>query len=271
MKVQRPRPLGSRGRIATRGLAAALAGVAMFSPAARAAWSEPVTVATGANSLLAPGVAWTTTGYGVLGWLTGAKDDVALATAAPSTDRFVSSGVYRPARRVYAGDNGNFAAFGTSGLVFGGVTASNRMAVVLGRVGKSRGRRVTVGPTLQSGPTRLSANAAGDMAVLGLTQARAGDVRTLVPMLVVRRHGRFGHPIRLAGGSRHYSGAFDVAINQRGDVLVAWQRDGTVSARIRTAGGLLGRAVRLGHTGTAQISVWLATDRSATVAWRRPT
>jgi hypothetical protein len=152
-------------------------------------------------------------------------------------------------------------------LAFGGVTAGNRIAVVLGRVGSRAGRRVTIGPRLQSGPTRLAANAAGDMAVVGLTQTRAGDVRTLAPMVVVRRHGRFGRPIRLAGGSRHYTGAFDVAINRRGDVLVAWQRGRTIQARIRIAGGRLGPAVRLGHNGNAQISVWLAGDRSATVAW----
>ena len=268
MKIHRPRPLGSRGRVATRGLAAGLAIVPMFSPAARAAWSAPVTVATGATSLLAPGVAWTTTGHGVLGWRTGSYSDVALATAAPATDRFVSRGVYRPAQRVDAGGNGNFAAFGTSGLVLGGVTRyGNRMAVALGHAGVSRGRRVTVGPMLPSGPTRLAANTTGDIALVGLTHARAADFRTLVPMLVVRRHGRFGHPIRLAGGSRRYSGAFDVAINQRGDVLVAWQRHGTVYARINTAGGRLRRAVRVGHNGNAQISAWLAADRSATVAW----
>ena len=88
---------------------------------------------------------------------------------------------------------------------------------------------------LPSGPTRLAANAAGDMALVGLAHARVWDFRKMVPMLVVRRHGRFGNPIRLAGVSRHYSRAFDVAINQRGDVLVAWQRHRTIYARIHTA------------------------------------
>jgi hypothetical protein len=266
VKIDRPRALGRRRGIAISAATAVLAGSATHAPSAQA-WSEPLTVATGANALLAPGVAWTKTGAGVLGWLTGAEDDVALATALPSTERFSSRGVYRPARRVYAGDNGNFAAYGRSGLAFGGVTAGNRIAVVLGRLGSSAGRRVTIGPRLQSGPTQLAANAAGDMAVVGLTQTRAGDLRTLAPTMVARRHGRFGRPIRLAGGSRHYTGAFDVAINGRGDVLIAWQRGRTMYARIRIAGGRPGPAVRLGRSGNAQISVWLAGDRSATVAW----
>jgi hypothetical protein len=104
------------------------------------------------------------------------------------------------------------------------------------------------------------------MAVVGLTQVRAGDVRTWAPVLIIRRHGRFGRPIRLAGGSQHYTG-FDAAINRRGDVLVAWQRRGTIYGRIGTANGQLRRPARLDHTGTAQLSVWLADDRSATVAW----
>jgi hypothetical protein len=262
--------IGRPGRLGRRAICGALALLATVAPAARATWSGPMTVATNANALFAPGLTWTGTGRGVLSWVTGAEDDVALATAPPATDRFTARGVYRPARRVYAGDNGNLATYAKSGLALSGVTASNRIAVVLGRVGSAAGRRVTVGPTLQSGPGEVVANAAGDLAVVSLTQTRARDLRTLAPTLVVRRHGRFGRPIRVAGASRHYIGELEVAINPRGDVLVAWQRGRTIYARLRTAAGHMRPAARLGENGRAQISVWLASDRSAAVAWEAP-
>jgi hypothetical protein len=156
MKIDRPRARRWQGVTAVAGLALC----APHAAQAQAAWSGPVTVATGANAIFSPGVAWTTAGSGVLGWMTGPNGHVALATAPPSTDRFASHGIYRPAHRVSSGDSGSFAAYGSSRLAFGGLTLSNRIAVVLARVGSHEGRRVKIGSRLQSGSIRLAANAA---------------------------------------------------------------------------------------------------------------
>ena len=60
-----------------------------------------------------------------------------------------------------------------------------------------------------------------------------------------------------------------VAINDRGDMLVAWQANGGVFARIRTAGGTLYRTERLGNPGepVRAISAVLTPNRGAAVAW----
>ena len=60
-----------------------------------------------------------------------------------------------------------------------------------------------------------------------------------------------------------------VAINARGDMLIAWQANGGVFARIRTAGGTLYKTERLGNPGepVRAISGVLTADRAAAVAW----
>jgi hypothetical protein len=65
------------------------------------------------------------------------------------------------------------------------------------------------------------------------------------------------------------SRASAVAVNDRGDVLVAWQSVTGVFAQIRTAGGAVYRAERLGNPvePVTAISAVLTPDRAAAVAW----
>jgi hypothetical protein len=60
-----------------------------------------------------------------------------------------------------------------------------------------------------------------------------------------------------------------VAVNARGDALVVWRTDRGFFARIRTAGGTLSRAERLGDRGepVRAISAVLRPDRAAAVVW----
>jgi hypothetical protein len=229
--------------------------------AAAAPWSSPHVFGDSATGIFEPGVTFTDSGRGTISWTQftdeGYDDDVVLATAPRGSDVFTSRGTFRPARRVYAGSHGNLAVYGRGATVVSGVTGGNHVSVVWGRSGKRSTVRL-LGIEGQAGRAQVVANPRGDVAVAALA-----GVRKLRLYVTVRRAGHgFGRPVRISRASRDYGGAMDLAIDDRGGVLVAWQQDGSIRARTLTRHGRLRAGHRLGPGENAQISV---TPR--TVAW----
>ena len=186
--------------------------------------------------------------------------------------RVLSAGARFDHVRGYGRDR--LIAVGTRGDRYPYRTHRGRAFAAFGRLAEGFARSRELGPRgLSSYVVALDVNRSGDAAVLLTVSEADRGPRIGVPYLVVRRAGRsFGRPLRLSTGGPSYG---DVAVNDRGDVLVTWRRpvDGTtgevdINARLRTAGGRLGSVRRIGGDSTATgLSAGLGDDRRAVVAW----
>lgn len=264
-----PRPL----RVAaTAALAAALA---LGAAPARAAapWSPPAAVPGMPAS--APTVAFTAGGTGLLAADAGGgsnPDDIGphtLAALADGNDAFPGPAFQLTATNF--GLAGRLALYGLQRIVGLGTHLSRgpaRAGIVFGDVGEKLGDVRFRGPTDRRGAGEaLAANARGDVAA---TFGVCADAAC--------RHQRLYLIVRRAGAAPRRSRRLDdvavrrisaVAINARGDILVAWQANGGVFARMRTAGGALSRTERLGNPGepVRAISAVITARRAAAVAW----
>src|SRR6476469_5505892 len=232
-------PTGTAAIALACALAALLAAAfATAAPAAAAApWSAPAAVP--GSPATAPTVAFNAGGVGVLTGDTGGG---------------ASSGAVGPitvftATNFALGDR--LALYGLGRIVGMGThfsSADDRAGIVIGDAGEKLTNVHFVGPTDRAGAAQaLAANNRGDVAAtFGVCNNGACAHQSL--FLVVRR----------SGGAVQSSQRMDnvavgnistVAINDRGDMLVAWQANGGVFARIRTAGGTLYAAERLGNPG----------------------
>lgn len=108
----------------------------------------------------------------------------------------------------------------------------------------------------------------GHVAVVGQVSVSTKNPRTRRSVyLSVRRPGHgFPKATKLAGkGDRAWLG---VAVNERGDALAAWARNGGVFVRERFANGRLGRTQRIATDPiAAYLTLALAPDGGAAVAW----
>lgn len=141
----------------------------------------------------------------------------------------------------------------------GGRTPASRALVSQGTVSGALGKPAALGALKGGVPLALSANSSGDAAAV---------VRGLGKLRLLMRaagSGSFGKPATL-GESRRL-GAASVAVNTAGDVLVAWEQNGVVYARMRSRSGSLGKRQQLGTGTQVQISSTLDSTRRATVAW----
>ncbi|HEX2105236.1 MAG TPA: hypothetical protein VHF51_16410 [Solirubrobacteraceae bacterium] len=258
----------ARGRNARRLAAAtALTAVLLGAPAAAAAapWGPPQ-VPPGSPAS-APALTFGSPGVGVLVGQAGDGGTVG-AQSTTNLDTFL------PFRPLTAADfplTDDVATYATTRLVGLGTRIghpTDRAGLVFGQVGTKLTDVRLVGPTDRAGRARaLDVNDRGDTAATyGVCANRACVLQALY--LVVRRAGRSpGGLIRI--DNRAVRQLSTVTVNQRGDVLVAWQADRGVYARIRTAGGTLYRTQRLGNPGQPvnAISAVLTANRAAAVAW----
>ena len=114
---------------------------------------------------------------------------------------------------------------------------------------------------------QTAANAAGDHAVL-VDPCRKRGCKKGSPAVYVHRDGEDGFRRRIVVDrpGRGYGSA--LAIDGRGRILVAWDRDDKVFARWISSRGRLGRLQLLGYERTpAGFSVTIAPDGRAAVAW----
>src|SRR4051812_29851361 len=263
------RSIVSRATIAAVALAAVTAATAAAAPP----WSAPATPQGLPPS--APALAFNAAGLGVLATDTGggsSTDAVGPHTVAALTDdsgAFPGPSAALTATNFALGDR--FALYALSRIVGLGTHFSrshSRAGLVFGTAGDKLTEVRSVGPTDRSGVAEaIAANTNGDVAAsFGVCANDPCQHQSLY--LVVRRSGDSPLPsIRVDNVAvRQIS---TVAINARGDMLIAWQANGGVFARIRTAGGTLYSTERLGNPGepVRAISAVLTADRAAAVAW----
>jgi hypothetical protein len=259
--------------LATAALAVALLATTAVDASAAAPWSTPAAVP--GSPATAPTVAFNAGGVGVLtgdtggGASSGAVGPHTVGTLADDADAFPGPITAFTATNFALGSR--LALYGLGRIVGMGThfsSADDRAGIVFGDAGEKLTNVHFVGPTDRTGAAQaLAANSRGDVAAtFGVCNNGACAHQSL--FLVVRR----------AGGSVQSSRRLDnvavgnistVAINDRGDMLVAWQANGGVFARIRTAGGTMYATERLGNPGepVRAISAVLTPNRGAAVAW----
>jgi hypothetical protein len=251
------------------------AATAIAAPAAGAdpPWSPPAVVPGVAADT--PALAFNAGGVGLLATDTGGgttPNDVGPHTVGALTDdndAFPGPAFPVTATNFALGDR--FALYGLQRVVGLGTHFSrgnDRAGIVFGDVGEKLTDVRFRGPTDRGGVGEaLAANARGDVAATFGVCANTACVHQSL-YLVIRRAGASPLPsLRLDNVAVRQISA--VAINARGDAIVAWQANGGVFARIRTAGGTLYDTERLGNPGepVRAISAVLTPDRAAAVAW----
>ena len=233
-------------------------------PALMAAWTPPVPIAGSV-----PGqaqVVYTQDGRGLAGGRPPATLRRHGVSRAPCSARCVRSLPLTLASLVTYGSD-RVAAFGTTG------SRHPHAAVSFGTPGGPVRRVAATRARRNSFVIAAAADAKGDAAAL--LRVCESDTRCshAAPYLVVRRAGRaFGHAIKLDHGP---TVGGDVALDARGDVLVAWERPvhgstGTrgIYDRIVTAGGHDAGTQRLRTvTPSVRISVALPQLKTPYVAW----
>jgi hypothetical protein len=271
-------PLLSTRAVACRASAGALVAAAIVAAAAASAtaappWSAP-TAPQGAPAT-APALAFNAAGLGVLagdtggGASTGAVGPHTVAALGDETGAFPGPMAAMTETNFALGDR--FALYGLDRIVGLGThfsSTDSRAGIVFGTAGDKLTDLRFLGPTDRSGTAEaVAANSRGDvLASYGACSNDACQHQSLY--LVVRRAGQSPLPsIRVDNVAVRKISA--VAINPRGDVLIAWQANGGVFARIRTAGGTLYATERLGNPGepVRAISAVLTSGRAAAVAW----
>jgi hypothetical protein len=250
--------------------AIAVLAVAAASAAAAPPWSPPASPPGAPQTN--PALAFNAGGLGVLAGDTGGGPAVGPHTEASVTDdNGAFTRPFTPMTPTNYALGGRFALYGLTRIV--GIAthfsrANTRAGLVFGAAGDRLDEIRFVGPTDRSGRAQaIAANTNGDVAAsYGVCANRACVHQSLY--LVVRRGNRAPLPsIRVDNVA--VGQISTVAINPRGDMLIAWQANGGVFARIRTAGGTLYRTERLGNPGepVRAISAVLTPDRAAAVAW----
>lgn len=222
-------------------------------PRAPSPWSAPGAVA-GASGLplfgLTPGGA----GLGVF----------ARAPSGSTRAVLTAAGTFAKAQPVVGIVPLQLALFGRDRVIVTGTSpgakgSSVRALVAQGTVSGALGKPVALGALKASVPLALGANSSGDAAAV---MRGSGKLQLLVR---AAGGGSFGKPATLAQSSR--LGAASVAVNTAADVLVAWEQNGVVYARVRRRSGSLGERQQLGAGTQAQLSSTLDATRRATVAW----
>src|SRR4051795_612866 len=261
-------------RIAAAAIVAVAVAVASVATAAAAPpWSAPAAVQGAPAS--DPALAFNGGGLGLLATDTGggsSPDAVGPHTVAALSDDNVSfPGPMSAMTATNFALSDRFALYALSRIAGIGTHFSrrhSRAGLVFGAAGDKLTEVRSVGPTDRSGTAEaIAANNSGDVAAsFGVCSNNACRHQSLY--LVVRRRGDAPLPsIRVDNVAvRQIS---TVAINGRGDMLIAWQANGGVFARIRTAGGTLYATERLGNPGepVRAISAVLTAGRAAAVAW----
>ena len=263
------RVVGALAATATVTLAGALAA----TPAGAAPpWTPPA--ATQGAPPTGPALGFNAGGVGVLsadtgGGVGGAVGPHTVGALVDETGGFPGPMAAFSATNFALGDR--FALYGLGRIAALGThfsSADDRAGIVFGDAGEKLTNVHFVGPTDRSGTAEaLAANSRGDVvASFGVCANSACQHQSLY--LVVRRAGGSPQP-SLRVDNVAVRNISTVAINDRGDMIVAWQANGGVYARILTAGGTLYATEKLGNPGepVRAISAVLTPNRGAAVGW----
>jgi hypothetical protein len=275
--VPLPRRAARLAVLAALASAAVVAASVAATATAAPPWAPP-TAPQGAPATT-PALAFNAAGLGVLAGDTGggtAPGEVGPHTVAALGDETGAfPGPMTPMTATNFALADRFALYGLGRIVGLGTHFSrirSRAGIVFGNAGDELTNVRFLGPTERAGTAEaIAANTRGDV-VAGYGACANSACRHQSLYLVIRRAGSSPRPsIRVDNVAVRQISA--VAINARGDALIAWQANGGVFARIRTAGGTLYRTERLGNPGepVRAISAVLTPDRAAAVAWEAQT
>jgi hypothetical protein len=243
---------------------------AAFPPSASAAsWSTPVDVSSPSTFIDDPFIGFGRSG-GIAAWRwhdgvgerSRGGDRVATRTAsgAFAAERPAPEAVAPP---VVYGSN-RLAVLSEPTTIRGGRPRA-RVQVTFGRTDSGFGRPKTIATITPVRLPAIAANDAGDLAVAYI-RVIGRRARRVVALAVRRRGGPFGRPRIVSRGAAN---TVAVAVGPRGDVIVAWEREGRIEARLRRRGRRLGRIVRVGRGVKLSSRLRAAVARSgrAWVAW----
>jgi hypothetical protein len=254
-------------------LAAALVTLLAAAPAHAATWTTPANVSSAATFIDNPFIGFGSGGSGLAAW------NWAQGTGNGSTGGERGAvrsrgGSFGPERRLPTAGGVPPALFGADGVVI--ATEATRIAngAQTARVRVSRGTiagsfiRAWTSPSYTpAGLPAIAANAAGDIAVAYIRSV-GPSARRQVLLAERQPDSVFTGPRVISGRGR--ADAVTVAVGRRGDLVVAWERDGVIYARSRRGrNGALGSAVRLGRGARLHTSLQSAVSRDgrAWVMW----
>jgi hypothetical protein len=224
--------------------------------AAAAAWSTPGTIAAPAS--FAANLSFAANGVGVAYWTTGIMvGRTALAQFSPQSDAFgpasglsLGTNFYTATTSVdprVLGPTGTVALYGHGRLVASGKPEYAHGPWLGIRVGAVNGplatERIRVAGQIVT--TRVVADQAGDLAVAAPLILLHHTTPTELVLAIKRPSGSLGDAVVIAPPGASVT-AYDLATDAHGDVLITWQRNGSVYARWRRASGSLTATQRLG-------------------------
>ena len=262
-----------RSRLLVTGLAAAA--LSLPAGAGAAQWSAPVNVGSATTFVDNPFVGFGTTGRGLVAWRwqngvgNTAQGGTRVATRAPNA--IFGPEHAAPAMRVppVVFSTGRAAILTEVSSVRDGRERA-RLRLAFGKVTGAFSPPKTIDVIEPSSTPALASNNSGDVAVAYIQRTRRG-ARREVTLVVRRRGGVIGTPRTVMGRGR--ANAVAVAVGRRGDIVVAWEKDGRVEARFQRHGHPLGPVRRIGSARTlhTQIRAAVSADGNAWIAWRSQT
>jgi len=261
------------GRAACVAIVAAVAAAASFAQAqASAPWTAPVAILKPPprTSLDGPAIAFSRAGRGLVTWYYALANGHTGQRAAPWRSGPSLARSHDLRTRIEAPLVYRDRAFA---LVRASDVAARRLRVVFGTASGRFGAERTIytsPPDTRFAIARAAANERGDIAVIRRAAFEGGRER--IVLLERPAGGRLGRARLVADipVCRCYSvsSATAVAVGARGDVAVAWAQAQAIFVRVRSAGGLLGPALRVGPAGDARsLAVALSPRGAAWVAW----
>jgi hypothetical protein len=241
---------------------------AMPAAAGAATWSPPIDVSSPSQAVDNPFIGFGRSGLGLASWRWhdrvgnelrgGIRASTRAASGSFSAERdapdaLVPPVVYGAARVAFLSER---AAKGPRG--------PDHIRVAFGRIDGSLGRAKTI-DTVET--FRLPAIAANDAGKVAVAYVRSVRGLRRAAKLVTSRRRRFSRPrvVSPRGGVN----AVTTAVGPRGDLVVAWERNGRIEARISRPGHGLGRVVRVGagvRLGTTLRAAVAASGR-VWIAW----
>jgi hypothetical protein len=237
--------------------------------ASAATWSVPVDVSSPSTFIDDPFVGFGRSGVGIAAWRwqdgvgDGSSRGVRVASRAASgafaAQRDAPEAVAPPV--VYGVER---VAIVSEPTTIRARRQRARVQVTFGRIDGGFGRPKTIATITPFRLPAIAANDAGDIAVAYVRVI--GRSRRVVALAVRRRGGRFRRPRIVSRGGAN---SVAVGIGPRGDVVVAWEREGRIEARVRRRGHRLGRTVRVGSGAKLGTRLRAAVGRKGRVwlAW----
>lgn len=245
-------------------------GALVSAPAQAATWSAPADVSSPATFIDDPFIGFGSAGTGLAAWhwtqgigataQAGERGAVRARDGSFARERRLPSAAVPP------------VVFGTDGLAVVTQTLRTRNGSQTARLRVARGTIAGALVRAWSSPAHvpvglpaLAANTAGDLAVAYIR--RTGARRQV--LLAERQPGSVFTGPRVVSG-RGRADEVALAVGRRGDLVVAWQRDGTVFARTRRGqNGRLSPATRLGRGAPLHtvLRAAVAGDGRAWVGW----